>query len=66
MKKYCLPYPQTKDAEATKPLATAATLKGAPRGDSGWERRGCWLRCVSKELISVSPDSCIFPYMGKY
>ena len=33
MKKYCLPYPQTKDAEATKPLATAATLKGAPRGD---------------------------------
>ena len=38
--KYCLPYPQTKDAEATEPLATAATLKGAPEETEDGKEEG--------------------------
>ena len=40
--------------------------KGAPWGDSGWENTGTWPQMAElprKEMISVSPDSCIFPYI---
>ena len=38
-----------------------------PQGDSGWETTGCWPQIAEvhiKGKISVSPDSCIFPYIA--
>ena len=36
--------------------------------DSGWRRAGCWPQIAKahiKGMISISPDSCIFPYIEK-
>ena len=41
----------------------------APGGNSGRRKTGCWPRIDKghiKEMISASPDSCIFPYTEKY
>ena len=51
---------------------TAATLCGEPQGSSGCEKHtilapDSWdaHEMLTKATISVSPDSCIFPYTGK-
>ena len=55
------------------PLSNHQTLQpsnpnSTPWGDSGWESPGYWPQMAEvriKGMISVSPDSCIFPYMEK-
>ena len=45
---------------------TAATPYGEPWG---YENTGCWPQIAEahmKGMISVSPASCIFPYIEKY
>ena len=47
---------------------TAATPYGEPWGNSGWENTGYWPQLAEvhiKGMISVSPDSSIFPYIEK-
>ena len=53
----------TRDVAAIKPSATTATPDAAPWGNSGY-----WAQVAEvhiKGMISVSPDSCIFPYIEK-
>ena len=47
--------------------ALTGALDGAPWGDSGWENTGYWSQIAAvyiKRLISVSPDSCVFPHIA--
>ena len=40
---------------------------GAARADSGWKRTGYWpqIEVHIKGMISMSPDTCTFPYTEK-
>ena len=47
----------------------ASTPNGDTRGDSGGERTGYWPHIAEvhmEGMISMSPDSCLFPYIGKH
>ena len=50
-----------------KPAATAAAPDCAPWGDSGWEKNTGYSSYIVKErvkgMISISLDSCIFPWV---
>ena len=48
--------------------ATADVPKDKFCGDSGWERKGYWPQTAKmhiKDMISINPDSCIFPHVEK-
>ena len=52
-----------KQAACLHAMATAAAPRGAPWGDSGWERTGHGpqaAKVLTKGMISMSPDSCVF------
>ena len=60
---------ETNGLPAVKPLVTIATPSSVPWGDSGWEKTWYqpWIARVHiKGMITVSPDSCIFPYIEKH
>ena len=47
--------------------ALTGALDSAPWGDSGWENTGYWSQIAAvhiKRMISVSPDSCVFPHIA--
>ena len=47
---------------------TVSTPYSEPWGNLGWDNREYWLQIAEvhiKEMISVSPDSCFFPYKKK-
>ena len=48
---------------------SVVTHSGAVRGNSGWENTGYWSQTAKmniKGMISVSPESCISPYIEKH
>ena len=48
---------------------TAATPNNDPRGSTGWQNTRYWPQVTEvhiKGIISMSPDSCIFPFKEKH
>ena len=65
---YCLPYQKTKDVTVISDCSHYQRWAGEPRGNSGCENTGYWPQITEvhiKGMISVNPNSCIFPYIGK-